>query len=483
MITDSTFQDFVLGGRKSAAQPAPALLDTSTSEDTANLDAHDAAMMDAYHGALGMLDLASTDHEAATASGDPAAIEAAAQRVALAHAQLEGLSNAYSARKGSGNAHKAAEAATRHQKPMEAPGLPGMDRSAAPEGPATATEEEDPFKKWLSDNGLSGGIDSSGQGGRSRDYMNEMQQILLGRAGLHFTPSFGGEQIAAAGARSEANDALRAQEAQNNAARTQAYLAAQERNAATGQQRLAGEEKKQESAEERFARQQSEVERHNKAVEEAAAAERARRAAAALAGKGAKDKKDADKDKDKNWKDVTELRKEFNQQPIVKSFGTQRQEFEKMKSAANNPSAAGDLMLIFSLMKILDPNSSVRESEAASASNAGGVPERVRNQWNNALSGQRLTPEQRADFVTQATRIFDTARSQYDEQASRYRDLATKIGGDPDDVVKADGFGGGKTSPSGSLVKVRQKSTGMTKSLNAADAKEFLADPDFEEVR
>lgn len=465
-IFDSTFRDYVMGA------PSP-VRDVSGAPPE-----HDAAMMDAYAGALGLLDSAEREHADAQARGDALAAQSAAQRAQHARAQLDNLTTAYSKR-GAGNAHEAARMATTPHQPMQSrPSVPtGKDRTSSA---GAATEEGDPFRQWLESQGLSGGISSAGQGGRSRDYMEEMQQILMAYGGMGYSPSFAGEGIAAQGERAGVSDALRAQEAENNAARTNAYLQSQERQAETGALRLEGEEKKRAAAEARFGRTQAEVERHNKAVEEAAAAERARRAAAGLAGKDAKAAKDAEKKEAQGWKDVTELRKEFNAQPIVKSFGTQRQEFEKMKSAASNPSAAGDLMLIFSLMKILDPNSSVRESEAASASNAGGVPERVRNQWNNALSGQRLTPEQRQDFVTQATRIFQSAKSQYDEQTTRYRDLAAKIGGDPDDVVKIDAGGGTKAS---GLVKVRQKSTGATKTLSADAAKRYLADPDFEEVK
>jgi hypothetical protein len=517
-INDSTFRDFVMNGRRPAAPPRPnsdlamwlgmarpiaapepafeelaqegeqiqseepaAKLDDVSAVSMAPVSKqsastpHEAAMLDAYHGALGFHDEALQALEAAQASGDQNTTEAASRRVQHAQAQLDNLDKAFTA-------------ISARKEPMKHPGAGrpevaiGVDRTGLEDSlNQPPAEEEDAFKKWVRDNGLSGGIGGAGQGGRSRDYMEEMQQILLGRAGLHYSPSFAGEQLAAAGERNEANDALRAQEAQNNAARTQAYLAAQDRNASTSQQRLAGEEKKQESAEERFLRTQSETERHNKAVEEAAKAERARRAAAGIAGRGAKEAKDAAKKEAQGWKDVTELRKEFNAQPIVKSFSSQRQEFEKMKSAAANPSAAGDMTLIFSLMKVMDPASSVKEGEFDLAAQAGGLTDRMRNSILMAKNGQRLTPEQRADFLRQATNVFSAAQAQYDEQTDRYRDLAAKIGGDPDDVVKVGGAPASK--PKSGLVRVREKATGATKSMKAEDAKEFLASPDFEEVR
>jgi len=39
---------------------------------------------------------------------------------------------------------------------------------------------------------------------------------------------------------------------------------------------------------------------------------------------------------------------------------------------------------------MLDPGSVVRESEFATAQNAAGVPDQVRNMYNKVLSGTRL---------------------------------------------------------------------------------------------
>lgn len=157
-----------------------------------------------------------------------------------------------------------------------------------PEAPAQAVEEEDPFKKWVREQGLENGVSSEGQGGRSRDYMEELQNILMSWGGMHYSPSFSGEQIAAAGGRSGASDALRAQEAANNAARTNAYLASQDRAAAAGERKAEGDAAKLDLSRQGFGldvRKQEEAERANRAREAAAlkAAEAKRAAGAAAA--------------------------------------------------------------------------------------------------------------------------------------------------------------------------------------------------------
>jgi hypothetical protein len=80
-----------------------------------------------------------------------------------------------------------------------------------------------------------------------------------------------------------------------------------------------------------------------------------------------------------------------------------------------NENAAGDLALVFAYMKMLDPGSVVREGEFASAANAAGVPERIRNIYNNVQKGEILNGGQRKMFKGQAKSIYDTALKQEDE--------------------------------------------------------------------
>lgn len=150
-------------------------------------------------------------------------------------------------------------------------------------------------------------------------------------------------------------------------------------------------------------------------------------------------------------KAATELRKEFNQLPEVKQFGEVSTAFQKVKAAASDPSAAGDLSAIFAYMKMLDPGSSVREGEFANAQNAGGIDTKIVAAYNNVRNGQRLTPEQRADFINQAERLFQTHKAQYDGQVARYRSLAERNRTNPDDVIAA----GQATTSSSGPVKMR----------------------------
>lgn len=130
-----------------------------------------------------------------------------------------------------------------------------------------------------------------------------------------------------------------------------------------------------------------------------------------------------------------ELRKEFTGQQQVKDYQIVRNAFANVQAAAKNPSAAGDLSMIFAYMKILDPNSVVREQEFANAQNAAGVPERIRNVYNRIMSGERLSPEQRNDFINQASKLHDNSMRQYEAVRQQFGTIAKGARARPDQVL------------------------------------------------
>lgn len=90
-----------------------------------------------------------------------------------------------------------------------------------------------------------------------------------------------------------------------------------------------------------------------------------------------------------------------------KDFNTVANNIAVVRSIANEPpSPAKDISLIFSFMKLNDPASTVREGEYATAANAAGVPDRARAIYNRLLSGEKLAPAQRADFVSTAESLY-----------------------------------------------------------------------------
>lgn len=136
----------------------------------------------------------------------------------------------------------------------------------------------------------------------------------------------------------------------------------------------------------------------------------------------------------KDWEGIKVMdsfRKEFQAKQIVKDTNSRYDSYRKMKLAidqADKPGAGGvgDVALIFEFMKMLDPSSTVRESEYATAKNTGGVPESIRNTYNQLLSGGFLQPEQRKEFLDLAGSIFESQLEQYNTEYNTYSAIAER---------------------------------------------------------
>jgi len=140
--------------------------------------------------------------------------------------------------------------------------------------------------------------------------------------------------------------------------------------------------------------------------------------------------------------DISKARKEFTGLKPVKDFADQTAAYGRIISSIENPSPAGDLALIFNYMKVLDPGSTVREGEFATAEQAGGVDARVRGLYNRVVSGERLTPEQRSDFANRATRLYQGAEQQYQTLADQYAGFARAAGLPVEQVIPDFSFSG-----------------------------------------
>ena len=107
----------------------------------------------------------------------------------------------------------------------------------------------------------------------------------------------------------------------------------------------------------------------------------------------------------------------------------------RVRIGANADSPAGDIALVFGFMKTVDPFSVVREGEFATAENAAGIPARIRNQYNKLLTGERLSPEQRQDFLSQARAQYEPFRERQLKLIEDSRNFAIRQGLQPQDVI------------------------------------------------
>lgn len=127
------------------------------------------------------------------------------------------------------------------------------------------------------------------------------------------------------------------------------------------------------------------------------------------------------------------LRKEFT--GLSGEFIKQRDAFGRIQASIEDPSAAGDLALIFNFMKVLDPGSTVREGEFATAANSAGVPDRIRAQYNKVSTGERLADKQRNDFANRAKKLFSRANTQHNKRVEQFTGVAKRAGFNVEDVL------------------------------------------------
>lgn len=144
--------------------------------------------------------------------------------------------------------------------------------------------------------------------------------------------------------------------------------------------------------------------------------------------------KDKNKDRSGNKNSIlNSLRGDYLQNS--KQYADIAQSSQRLLTSAADPSAAGDLALIFNYMKILDPGSVVREGEFATAQNAAGVPDRLRAQYNKVINGERLAPETRKDFLDRGIKLYEGQEQLHSQRTDSFRKTAQKSGIDPEQVI------------------------------------------------
>jgi hypothetical protein len=118
---------------------------------------------------------------------------------------------------------------------------------------------------------------------------------------------------------------------------------------------------------------------------------------------------------------------------LRKELATQTKEFRIITDSyfrveGANKTGAGDLAIVFNFMKMLDPNSSVREGEQASAANAAGVPSAIIAQYNKLRGGGILDQKARDQMLSEAKRISERAAAQSKQAEDKILGIAKRRG-------------------------------------------------------
>lgn len=101
------------------------------------------------------------------------------------------------------------------------------------------------------------------------------------------------------------------------------------------------------------------------------------------------------------------LRKEYTKR--ASGFIESQRIFDNLSASADIKSGPGDIALITSFMKMLDPGSVVRETEFATAQDTAGLLANLSNMATKVQSGQFLSDSQRKSFVALAGKYMSAA--------------------------------------------------------------------------
>lgn len=91
----------------------------------------------------------------------------------------------------------------------------------------------------------------------------------------------------------------------------------------------------------------------------------------------------------------------------TKSIKESRINYAKMEEAVKSADGPGDLALVFSFMKMLDPGSVVRESEFSAAQNTAGLFQKLEVAAENIKKGDLLSPKQRQSFLALSKKFLE----------------------------------------------------------------------------
>jgi len=131
----------------------------------------------------------------------------------------------------------------------------------------------------------------------------------------------------------------------------------------------------------------------------------------------------------------TKLRTEFEALPDVKNYKQALPSFKGIEDAIKRNNPMSDINIVYGIAKLYDPTSVVREGEYATVAKAPNMPEQVKGWIQYVEGGGRLTPTVKQQILGEAKSRMGSYEGEYMKQAERYRDIASRSGGDPSLVI------------------------------------------------
>jgi hypothetical protein len=141
-----------------------------------------------------------------------------------------------------------------------------------------------------------------------------------------------------------------------------------------------------------------------------------------------------------DWEQITteqKFRKEFNALPqvdsVIESNKFYNEITELVASQQTNPDGPADIAILFNYMKMIDPESVVRESEGLMLQDASNLPDSLVARWKHITSTGETLPNNVRLNVQKATKVIMAQRVKtYDTLYDQYSKIATDSGFDVD---------------------------------------------------
>jgi hypothetical protein len=132
-------------------------------------------------------------------------------------------------------------------------------------------------------------------------------------------------------------------------------------------------------------------------------------------------------------KDATALRKEFSTETKNLGFQELQNSWNKVQNAGEG--GAGDLTIVYSYIKALDPTTAVREGEINLTKAAESIPSNIIRAYNKAKKGQAISPQVRQQMIAEIGTMYNERAKKQQELNAFYSGLASDSGLDPKDVI------------------------------------------------
>jgi hypothetical protein len=133
----------------------------------------------------------------------------------------------------------------------------------------------------------------------------------------------------------------------------------------------------------------------------------------------------------RGFSNANTLRDEYT--TLTQPFRQVQDAYTKIKGTGDT--GAGDMSLLYSYVKMLDPGSAVKEGEFETAASSGSFGQRVQNAVQRVRTGGRLEPELRRSFLTEAEGLYKSQLAGANRIKNQYQDLAKRYSLNPQDVI------------------------------------------------